>query len=105
MLKRLFIAALLLPGAAWAADGTIAVTPGSGATIVTSPDGSGNQVPHSIPCDRTTPTPITNGTVTGIAVSATADTTNGCLKLGVETPTTNTDTWNDVAQVTTVEVQ
>jgi hypothetical protein len=54
---------------------------------------------------NTTPTPITNGTVTGIAVSATADTTNGCLKLGVETPTTNTDTWNDVARVETVEVQ
>jgi hypothetical protein len=48
----LFIASLV-PFGARAADGTLAVTPGTGATIVVSPSGS-DIVPHSIPCDRTT---------------------------------------------------
>lgn len=52
----------------------------------------------------TTPTPQTNGTVTGQAISATADTTQGCLNLTITHPT-NTDTWNYVARVETVEVQ
>lgn len=52
----------------------------------------------------TPPTPITNGTVTGQGIAATADTTNGCLNLTMTHPT-NTDTWNYVARVATVEVQ
>jgi hypothetical protein len=50
----LFVASLV-PFGARAADGTLAVTPGTGATIVVSPSGS-DIVPHSIPCDRTTVT-------------------------------------------------
>jgi hypothetical protein len=53
----------------------------------------------------TTPTPISNGTITGSTIAATADTTNGCLNLSFTTPTVNTDTWNIVARVETVEVQ
>lgn len=53
----------------------------------------------------TTPTPLSNGTVTGSAIAATADTTNGCLNLSFTPPTGNTDTWNIVARVRTVEVQ
>ncbi len=53
----------------------------------------------------TTPTPITNGTVAGSAIAATADTTNGCLNVSFTPPTSNTDTWNVVARVETVEVQ
>lgn len=53
----------------------------------------------------TTPTPQTNGTVTGSAIAATADTTNGCLNISFTPPTSNTDTWNVVARVETVEVQ
>lgn len=51
-----------------------------------------------------TPTPLTNGTVTGSAIAATADTTNGCLNISFTPPTSNTDTWNVVAKVETVEV-
>ncbi len=54
---------------------------------------------------NTTPTPLTNGTVTGMAIAATADTTNGCLNVSFTPPTSNTDTWNVVARVETVEVQ
>ena len=50
-------------------------------------------------------TPLTNGVVTGATLSATADTTIGCLNLSFTPPTGNTDTWNAVARVQTVEVQ
>lgn len=52
-----------------------------------------------------TPTPVTNGTVTGSSIAASADTTNGCLNLSFTPPTSNTDTWRVVARVETVEVQ
>jgi hypothetical protein len=52
-----------------------------------------------------TPTPLTNGTVTGSAIAATADTTNGCLNVSFTPPTSNTDTWNAVAKVVSLEVQ
>jgi hypothetical protein len=52
-----------------------------------------------------TPTPLTSGTVTGSAIAASADTTNGGLNLSFTPPTSNTDTWDVVARVTTVEVQ
>ena len=57
-MKKLILAAVLFaaPAGAWAADSTLAVTAGSGTTLVVSPDGSGNVVPHQIDCDRTTPT-------------------------------------------------
>ena len=54
---------------------------------------------------QSTPTPISNGTVTGSAIAASADTTNGCLTLTFTPPSGNTDTWNAVARVTTIEVQ
>ena len=54
---------------------------------------------------NTTPTPLTNGTVAGMAIAATADTTNGCLDISFTPPTSNTDTWNVAARVKTVEVQ
>jgi hypothetical protein len=52
-----------------------------------------------------TPTPLTNGTLTGSAIAATADTTNGCLNISFTPPTSNTDKWNVVARVQSVEVQ
>lgn len=52
---------------------------------------------------KSTPTPLTNGTVTGSSVSATADTTNACINLSFTPPSGNTDTWNVVARVETVE--
>lgn len=52
----LLLIMLVLPTFAWAADSTLAVTAGSGTTIVVSPDGGGNVVPHTIFCDHTTPT-------------------------------------------------
>ena len=52
-----------------------------------------------------TPTALTSGTVTGSSVSATADTTNGCLNLSFTPPTGNADTWRAVATVRTVQVQ
>lgn len=54
---------------------------------------------------NSTPTPLTNGTLTGQAVAVTADTTNGCINVSYTPPTTNTDTFNVVAKVETVEVQ
>lgn len=48
--------AIVLPLAAQAADTTFAVTAGSGTTLVATPDGLGNIILHSIPCDHTTPT-------------------------------------------------
>ncbi len=45
------------------------------------------------------------GTLTGNSMSLTADTTNGCLNISWTPPTSNTDTWNVVARVKTVEVQ
>jgi hypothetical protein len=47
----------------------------------------------------------TNGTLTGEALSLTADTTNGCLNISYTPPTGNTDTWNIVAYVRTLETQ
>lgn len=52
-----------------------------------------------------TPTPISNGTVTGSAIAASADTTNGCLNLSFTPPAGNSDTWRAVAHVNSVEVQ
>lgn len=52
-----------------------------------------------------TPTPVTNGTTAGMDIAATADTTNGALNVSFTPPTANTDTWNVVARVMTVEVQ
>lgn len=51
------------------------------------------------------PTAKTNGTVTGSAIAATADTTNGCLNLTFTPPSGNADAWRVVARVATVEVQ
>lgn len=53
----------------------------------------------------TKPSPLTSGTVTGSDISASADTTNGCLALSFTPPTSNTDTWRVVATVRTVQVQ
>lgn len=53
----------------------------------------------------TKPTPLSNGTVTGSDISATADTTNGCLNLAFTPPTGNTDTWRVIARVRTIQVQ
>ena len=53
-----------------------------------------------------TPVTLTRGTVTGAAVTATADTTNGCLALTFAPPTANTtDVWHAVARIDSVEVQ
>lgn len=52
-----------------------------------------------------TPTPKTNGTVTGSSIAVSADTTNGCLNVSFTPPTSNTDTWNEVMRVETVEIQ
>lgn len=53
----------------------------------------------------TTPTPLTNGTLTGQAIAMTADTTNGCVNISYTPPSANTDTFNVVASVRSVEVQ
>jgi hypothetical protein len=53
-----------------------------------------------------TPVVLTRGTVTGAAVAATADITNGCLSLTFAPPTANTtDVWHVVARIDSVEVQ
>lgn len=52
-----------------------------------------------------TPVTITRGTVTGASVSATADTTAGCINLSFTPPSGNTDTWHAVARIDAVEVQ
>lgn len=46
-----------------------------------------------------------NGTLTGIAATLTADTTIGCLNVSFTPPTSNTDKWNAAFRVETVEVQ
>ena len=46
-----------------------------------------------------------NGTLTGNAMSITADTTNGCINISWTPPTSNTDTWNLVARIRSIEVQ
>ena len=51
------------------------------------------------------PTPLSNGTLTGASVSAAADTTNGCLNLSFTPPTGNTDTWDIVGSIQSVEAQ
>lgn len=53
-----------------------------------------------------TPVVLSLGTITGAAVTATADTTNGCLSLTFTPPSANTtDTWHAVARIEAVEVQ
>jgi hypothetical protein len=52
-----------------------------------------------------TPVPLSRGAGVTASVSATADTTNGCLNLSFTPPAANTDTWHVVARVETVEVQ
>lgn len=51
------------------------------------------------------PTPLSNGTLTGAAVASSADTTNGCLNLTFTPPTGNTDTWDIVASIQSLEAQ
>lgn len=52
-----------------------------------------------------TPTPLTNGTLTGSSISVTADTTNGCPNISFTPPSGNTDTWNVNARVEALELQ
>lgn len=52
-----------------------------------------------------TPTPLTNGSLAGSAISVTADTTNGCPNISFTPPSGNTDTWNVNARVEALEVQ
>lgn len=53
-----------------------------------------------------TPAILSRGTITGAAVAATADTTNGCLSLTFAPPTANTtDVWHAAARIGAVEVQ
>jgi hypothetical protein len=53
-----------------------------------------------------TPIILTRGTVTGAAVAATADITNGCLSLTFAPPTANTtDVWHASARIDSIEVQ
>jgi hypothetical protein len=53
-----------------------------------------------------TPVVLTRGTVTGAAVAATADITNGCLSLTFAPPTANTtDVWHASARIDSIEVQ
>jgi len=52
-----------------------------------------------------TPVILTRGTVTGAAVSASPDTTNGCLNLTFTPPTGNTDTWDVSARLDATEVR
>lgn len=47
-----------------------------------------------------TPAIVTQGTVTGAGVVASADTTNGCVSLVFTPPTGNTDTWKATANIT-----
>lgn len=54
---------------------------------------------------NSTPTPQTNGTLTGSAISASADTTQGCVNISFTPPTGNTDTWRAIARVQALEVQ
>lgn len=54
---------------------------------------------------NSTPTPLTNGTLTGQAIAVTADTTNGCVNISYTPPTSNTDKFNVVARIATTEVQ
>lgn len=53
-MKKLLLALglLLLSSPAFAGSGTLAVTPGSGATIATTTDGSANNLPHDVICDQ-----------------------------------------------------
>lgn len=48
---------------------------------------------------------FSNGTLTGMALSITADTTFGCLNVSFTPPTGNTDTWDVVASVRSLETQ
>jgi hypothetical protein len=69
--------------------------------LITRPDATSVSVVQM----NATPTPKTTGTVTGSAISATADVTFACLNLAFTPPTGNTDTWDVAARVETVEVQ
>jgi hypothetical protein len=48
---KLALLAFLLATPAFAGSGTIAITPGSGATIATTTDGSSNNLSHGVQCD------------------------------------------------------
>ncbi len=50
---------------------------------------------------NTTPTPLSNGTVTGIGVAASADTANGGLNITFTAPSTNADLWDFTCHVGT----
>ena len=52
-----------------------------------------------------TPTILSGGTTTGVAVSATADTTQGCLNLSFTPPTGNSHKWDVQALIDSTEVQ
>jgi hypothetical protein len=52
-----------------------------------------------------TPVILSRGVVTGIAVTATPDTTNGCLNLSFQQPSAPIHTWHVVARIEAVEVQ
>jgi len=54
---------------------------------------------------NTTPTPIVNGSMGSMTLSATADTTNACLNLSVTPPSGNSDQIDMAATVATTEVQ
>jgi hypothetical protein len=53
-----------------------------------------------------TPVILSRGTVTGAAVTVTADVTNGCLDVEFTPPTANTtDTWHGIMRIDSAEVQ
>jgi hypothetical protein len=54
---------------------------------------------------NTTPTPLTNGTVTGSTIAATADTTNGGLNVTFTSPSTNSHLWDFTCHAQTHQVQ
>ncbi len=50
-MNRLLICLLLIATPAFAGTGALTITPGSGASIVTTTDGSGNNLSHVVTCD------------------------------------------------------
>lgn len=52
-----------------------------------------------------TPTELTNGTTTGIAITESADTTNGCYSITFTPPTSNTHLWHIAATVRLTRVE
>lgn len=51
-MRLLALLAFLLATPAFAGSGTIAITPGTGATIATTTDGSSNNLSHGVTCDQ-----------------------------------------------------